>query len=184
MKAQQSNSVSPIAIEDGVPLKHRSNCPTAKQFYEHLKLYDYSPIVRALLKERACKTEKRALELIDAWMQWFSVGATSLTKSFVMIEGPVDQVFHQMILNTPWYFDFCLRTTGVYTHHDPLTDEQRASPLIHGAISSTLDLLTRTYGADLHPELKRWLRLHARGELTPASVSCAGNGGPFDIKRN
>lgn len=165
-----------------VPLKHRPNCPTAEDLFDQIKASENFDQIKAdMLRSGVCKTEKRADDLVNAFLQWFCAGATTVTKSFVMFTGPIDNTFHVMILNTKWYFWFCHKHTGVYTHHDPLNAIEQKTIADAGAIKLTIDLLCDAWGANLHPELKKLVRKFERGQLVPSSVSCVGNDGPFDI---
>ena len=166
-----------------VPLKHRSTCPSAHYLNQYINSNeDFSEIRKNLVVNGVCKSEERAQELLLAWVQWFSVGATSVTKSFVMLAGPIDRTFHELILNTKWYFRFCSEYTGVYTHHEKLTEQQLSEVCeIKSAVEETLQRLEKAFGNDLHPELKKWVRSAKKGTVTAKSVSCLGNNGPFDI---
>lgn len=175
----------PVAVmpfRSTVPLKYRNNCPTARHLYDHImRSENFSHIKKAMIAERICKAEKRADELIKAWVQWFCAGATTITKSHVMMVGPVDRTFHQIVLHTKWYFSFCYYLTGVYTHHDPLDEEQLAHIQDTNAILETINRIERAFGNDLSPDLKSWRRQYSQGKLVPSMVSCTGNEGPFDI---
>lgn len=182
-KLAKSNVLSIIPVLSNVPLKHRSNCPTARHLCEHILLTeDFSDIKRSMLLNGVCRTTERADQLIKAWVQWFSVGSTSITKSFIMLSGSIDKTFHQALLNTKWYFKFCYTHSGVYTHHDPLTDEQLEDiSWLTTAVEDTVRRLEKAFGDDLHPELQKWGTLFKSGKISPRSVSCVSNGGPFDI---
>ena len=178
----QVSSVAPFSKGIPVPLKYRSNCPSAPQLYESIMAReDFSHIYAALVRERVCRSEPKAKTLVAAWLQWFCAGATTRTKQHVMMVGPVDQAFHVMVLHTKWYFRFCHEYTGVYTHHDPLNATEQRELLQNGAIEETIARLERTFGNSLNPELTKWRALFKKGALTPAMVSCVGNDGPFDI---
>lgn len=112
-----------VLTNNTVPLKWRPDCPDAKSFFSHIQKFEsFDPIVRTLVREKIFNDEVQARYMIDGFMQWFCTGAVKKTKSFVMFNGPLDQVFHAMILNSKWYFDFCTTFTGVYTHHEPVEE--------------------------------------------------------------
>lgn len=161
-----------------IPLKHRPNCPSAQQlFADIMGKHDFGPIIRSLLRERVVADEAEAQDLIKAFVQWYATGSVTKTKSYVMFDGQVDKVFHQMILNTPWYMEFCYATTGVYTHHEPIGQSTLTNAEVLEAAVFTLRLLEHTWGKELHPQFKAL----KEGELTPVSVSCVGNQASFDI---
>lgn len=161
-----------------IPLKHQPNCPSAQQLFADIMAnHDFGPIIRSLLREQKAADEAEAQDLIQAFVQWYATGSVTKTKSYVMFEGQVDQVFHQMILNSPWYMAFCHSTTGVYTHHEPISESPLTDAEVLEAAMFTLRLLNYTWGEELHPQFKA---LKEDG-LTPVSVSCVGNQASFDI---
>lgn len=165
-----------------VPLKHRSGPLSAQElFVTILEKQDFSPIVRTLLRENAAKNELEAKKLIEGFLQWFSVGAVTKTKSFVMFNGSIDQVFHAMILNSKWYFHFCYKFTGVYTHHEPVQENGITDDELQDASMFTLRLLETIWGENLHSNFKMLKQMAERGEVDAKSVSCVGNQADFDI---
>ncbi len=174
--AQAARTTSPRTPT--IPLKHRPNCPSAQQlFADIMGKRDFGPIVRSLLREQVVANEAEARDLVQAFVQWYATGSVTRTKSYVMFEGQVDKVFHQMILNSPWYMAFCYATTGVYTHHEPIGESALTNEDVLEAAAATLRLLEHTWGENLHPYFKAL----KGGELTPVSVSCVGNQASFDI---
>ncbi len=89
-------------------LKESLNCPAPAVLHARMmREVDFKPIVSTLLKDGTVKSDDEARERIIAFSQWFSVGVTTKTTTFVMMNGIVDDVFHAMILNSKWYFNFC-----------------------------------------------------------------------------
>jgi hypothetical protein len=167
---------------NSVPLKMRAKCPTAKELFQKIyKFETFDPVVRTLVREKTFVDENQARHMIEGFMQWYCTGAVTKTKSFVMFVGPLDSVFHAMILNSKWYFDFCCTFTGVYTHHEPVEESGISVDQAKLAISETLNLIKSTWGNDSHEEIKKIYNQHEAGELTASSVSCLGNGGPWDV---
>lgn len=166
-----------------IPIKDRSNCPTALILFSKISSeQNFVCIKESLLVNKIFQTKNEAEEAIKAFLQWFTAGATFQSKSFVMLDGPVDQVFHTTILHTSWYFDFCLKYTGVYTHHDPLSSEDRKHfSKLRTAVVSTIDRLNDAFGSDLHPLLREWEVRAQSGLFAPESVSCVGNGAIYHI---
>jgi hypothetical protein len=142
---------------------------------------DFSPIVRGLLREKITKDRAEAVQLIEAFVQWYATGSVTVRKSYVMFVGEVDLVLHEMILNSKWYMNFCYNTTGVYTHHEPIGEMGMNDHEVMEAALFTANLLTETWGKELHPKLQEYVDKVTTGSYGPSSVSCVGNGGPFDI---
>ena len=159
------------------PIKKRTQLPTASQLYQSImSTEDFGPVIRTMQADGVAQTNEECLELIKAFVQWLSIGATTQTESYLMFHGPVDEVFHAMILNTHWYFDFCDTHIGCYVHHDPLDRGTVPDTKIESATRSTILLLDNIWGEDLHPHLKQWVSDYHAGELQPNMVSCVCNG--------
>lgn len=170
------------ARESVIPLKHRADCPSARKLFASIMAsHDFSPILRSLLREQKATNEAEAQELLEAFVQWYSTGSVTKTKSYVMFSGKVDDVLHAMILNSKWYMAFCYVTTSVYTHHEPIGETGLTNDEIMEAAMFTARLLERTWGEDLNRHLQLHVNEIKNGNAGAASVSCAGNDGPFDI---
>ena len=142
---------------------------------------DFGPIARELVREQKAADMKEAQGLIEAFVQWYATGSVTKTKSFVMFEGQVDQVFHTMILNSPWYMHFCHNTTGVYTNHEPIAEMGMSPEDIADAAVYTAGLLESTWGGDLSRYLRCYVEAVKTGNYAAATVSCPSNDGLFDI---
>jgi hypothetical protein len=177
--ASQNNKVYSGPV---VPLKNRSNCPSARQLAASIMAgQNFGPILRTLVREGTVRDVDAASKLVDAFVQWYSTGSVTKTKSYVMFEGDVDQVLHAMLLNSKWYMAFCHATTGVYTHHEPIGESGLTVEETADAALFTARLLERTWGADLSPHLQVYVDAVNTGNNNVVSVSCVGNDGPFDI---
>lgn|GEM_PF-3452193 len=165
-----------------VPLKHLPNCPDAKTFFgKIMATQDFSPIIRGLLREKVAQDRAEAIYLIEAFVQWYATGSITVRQSYVMFVGEVDLVLHEMILNSKWYMHFCYSTTGVYTHHEPIGEMGLDENEVTQAALFTTNLLTDTWGKELHPKLQEFVDRVTTGSYGTSSVSCVANEGPFDI---
>ena len=165
-----------------IPLKHRSDCPTAQQLAATIMSgQNFGPILRTMVLEGTAQDVAVANELVAAFVQWYSTGSVTKTRSYVMFEGEVDGVMHTMVLNTKWYMAFCHQTTGVYTHHEPIGETGLTTEEVAEAVLFTARLLERIWGTDLSPHLQVYVDAVNSGNYNAVSVSCASNGGPFDI---
>lgn len=165
-----------------VPLKHRTDCPTARELFATIMAnQDFGPVARTLIREGKAEHPAQAALLIEAFVQWYAAGSVTKTKSYVMFAGPVDEVLHAAILNSKWYMAFCHETTGVYTHHEPISETGLSEEDAMDAAAFTARLLKETWGAELSTYLRHHIDEVASGKYSAASVSCVGNGAPFDI---
>ncbi len=140
-----------------------------------IKNSNFKPIVKTMIRENWVKSEARANDLIEAFLQWFLVANHSEhDKPYVMFHGPVDKVFHAFVLNTEFYAIFCDTHVGKFINHNPLDSELSLIAEERGGIEYTITLLQQIYGDKLHPELKKWVRLAVKGKLKASSISCVG----------
>jgi hypothetical protein len=146
----------------------------SRQWLRMVNAEDLSPVVRTMLRERVVKSEKRALEVVHAFLQWMSLSTLQHEKPFLMFNGAVDKAFHCFVLNTEYYAAFCQRNFGKFINHNPLDGDAALKVLSEGGVEFTLDLMDQHFGDSLSPELKRWRKLHLKGKLTARSVSCVG----------
>ncbi len=178
MKNSPATVVQSAQQERGViPLKFRNQKPSPLELYGAMVLSsDFSSIHRTMIQERWVKNEKRAKECVYAFLQWLAVGALLTHRKYLMFHGPVDKAFHAAILNTKWYHNFCLEHIGCYVHHDPLDKNEASNAINNGGIKYTIENLCSAFGEKLHPELKKWVRLSQKENLTASNVSCVCNG--------
>lgn len=180
-------TASPVSVAKGytgpvVPLKHRPDCPSARDLFAKIMAeQDFGPIMRELVREQHATSTEEARRLVEAFVQWYATGSVTKTKSFVMFAGPVDMVFHTMILNSRWYMHFCHSTTGVYTNHEPIAEIGMSLEDIIDAAMFTTALLERTWGNGLSPHLRCYVEAMKVGDYEAATVSCPSNDGDFDI---
>jgi hypothetical protein len=96
-----------------------------------------------------------AAKAYDALIQWLSLVPICQIerRAYVMLKGPVDQMWHAFILHTEAYYRLCRRHLFFFLHHYPRTGAPSA-----GLVRDTVALLTQEYGSDLHPYLRSWSR--------------------------
>lgn len=87
----------------------------------------------------------------------------------------IDEIWHNFILFTGDYADFCKQVVGIFLHHQPLTQAQRAQS-DGSMIENTLVAAQFAFGDDL-PE-KYWSFQKIPGSCGPgvcgASTNCQG----------
>ncbi|HXH26870.1 MAG TPA: hypothetical protein VNG90_03165 [Candidatus Acidoferrum sp.] len=140
------------------------------EVYAAMKLYDFSPVTRTLLRDVGFSSEK-AVSMQDAFSQWFSLtGSVESGEILVMLKGDIDEVYHAAVLNTAWYGPFCQQFAGAFVHHTPI-DEQTMEELDAG-LRYTIDRLDAVYGHTLHPALREWRQLVEANNYQISCVKC------------
>lgn len=130
---------------------------------------DFGSVFYTAKKDCGIPSDERAEELMVAFCQWFAVIPTLQPGDWhAVLESPVDNIFHAMILNTEVYEAFCNTHLGEFVHHTPIDGTREDLPLAQ-FVSDTLIRLETTYGADLAPDLKAWRGMFDSGNW---QVSC------------
>jgi len=95
------------------------------------------------------------------------LGHIHLLQKIGILKGPfyfttqidyIDRIWHEFILHTKHYHEFCNTNFGEYLHHTPMIDEN-ADVCVY-EVKNQIDLLTQEIGADfvnrvffLYPEI-------------------------------
>jgi hypothetical protein len=89
---------------------------------------------------------------LHAFVQWFAVlPSASSNQPVVMVKGPVDRMWHAIILHTSTYTQLCDRFLGYYLDHEPRLDFPRDT-----WVRATVEILVKAYGTHLSPLLVAW----------------------------
>ena len=129
---------------------------------EHLRVHRDAVIETALVDCGVADAVQAAAGL-DAFAQWFFAFPTLADgERLVMLKGPVDQMWHALILHTRLYRELCERHLGFFLDHHPLPDYPPRA-----WVADTLRILTRRHGEDLHPYFDDWLT----GESSPYTAN-------------
>lgn len=104
------------------------------------------------MRECDVKSKKRAKELLDAFLQWFSL-VPEATQPIQMLQS-VDRIWHSFVLNTQFYREFCEEFAGRFVDHDPadLANSQEAKRVY---ANYALRRLEATFGKNLRHDLMR-----------------------------
>jgi hypothetical protein len=109
-------------------------------------------IVNTAIVDCGVKTNDEADRALAAFLQWFLVvPACQNGQNLVMLKGPVDRLWHAMLLHTRLYRRTCDRYLGYFLEHEPrdgLPAEQD--------IQQTVEILVMEYGGLLSPLLSAW----------------------------
>ena len=152
----------------------KSSVKSGKALYHNMRAnFDFSLIRWTIRRYNPKITEDQADAMIDAFLQWFALAPLNTpTRYVVMFNTPVEEAFHNFVLNTRLYGKFCEQFLGYFFHHDPLTQEN--GPEVEPLARYTVDLLQDTYGEELSPLLRDWIQQFHDGTY---HVACVGPGG-------
>jgi hypothetical protein len=81
--------------------------------------YEAPFLIEKLLKERIIQTTEEAEALFLEVKKYIVLGQSDPTRIWEMHSLRVDEIWHQFILFTAQYLDFCQRFFGRYIHHSP-----------------------------------------------------------------
>jgi hypothetical protein len=113
--------------------------------------YDAPFLIEKLLKDRVVQTAEEAEALFLEVKKYIVLVQSDDTTVFEMHSLRVDEVWHQFILFTTQYFDFCQRFFGRYIHHSPSnapdTHDEEARPVASFAMFS--ERYTELFGSAL-----------------------------------
>jgi len=148
------------------------------KFREMKSTFQTAPLLQFAVKDGYAPDQAAAQVNLDGVLQWLACHAVKehADQPYVMMNGPVDQMYHALMLNTRMYLHFCREYIGFYIHHTPVDDVQADEIKLVGGIDYTMHFLTEAFGAELSPALQQWVQSHADGDLSASSVSCVGNG--------
>jgi hypothetical protein len=152
----------------------KSTSKAGRVLYEEMvKDFDYSQINWTIRRYNNSISEADANQMIDAFLQWISLTPRNTREIYmVMFKTPVEEAFHNFVLNTRIYQVFCEKFLGYFFHHDPMVQE--TGPEVERIAKYTVEMLETNFGSDLNPLLKDWRRQFEDGTY---HVACAGPGG-------
>ncbi len=102
------------------------------------------------VSERIERKQLIAPELIDAAITEFKKYMALIglgNRRLAMTSKEVDVVWHELILFTREYQEFCYSAFGEFIHHAPVTSRD---PLVAGGVERFVDAYSRVFG-ELHP---------------------------------
>lgn len=151
--------------------------PALTKYWEMKRSFETDALVRFAVRDSYAPNEIAARDSLDGALQWLACHAVKehAEQPYVMMNGPVDEMYHALMLNTRLYLHFCREYIGFFIHHTPVDDAQADEIRIAGGIDYTLSFLQDAFGVDLSPTLHNWVAAHQSGELGVSSVSCMGN---------
>ena len=154
-----------------------SEHPALKKFKDMKSSFDCEGLVQFAVRAGHATDEVSARRNLDGVLLWLACHAVKehAEQPYVMMNGPVDEMYHALILNTRTYLHLCREYIGFFIHHTPVNDVEADKIKVVGGITYTIDFLQRAFGSELAPALCRWVDAHDSGELHASSVSCLAN---------
>lgn len=118
-----------------------------------------------------------AADNLDAVFQWLACQAVreQTAGPYVMMRGPVNDMYHALILNTSHYERLCDTYFGSPLHYTPVNATQAQAIKRAGGISYTIDCLREAFGHELSPALQLWIAEYQSGNIIASAISCGSN---------
>lgn len=140
-----------------------------------MREYNFSTVIKTMLKERTAKTAEEAIGHINAWLQWMALLPHIPKESKIVMFSPeMDSAFHAAIINTRFYAGFCDTFFGIYIHHDPLDTDVTPVSELEDAIEFTMALFPEVYDRELSENGLKYVLYHADKGITPQNIPCIG----------
>ena len=113
--------------------------------------YEAPFLIERLLKARIAETAEEAEALFLEVKKYTVLVRSDTTRIWDMHSLRVDEAWHQFILFTPQYTDFCQRFFGLYIHHSPSNAPQseRAKAVPVAPFAEFRDRYQKLFGAPL-----------------------------------
>lgn len=112
----------------------------------------WASVLETGLVDCRLRSAEEAELALEAFGQWFlALPRCRTDERLVMLKGPVDRMWHALLLHTSLYRSLCERHLGFFLDHQP----QPGSPP-QAWVRDTKRVLTRCYGAELHPMFDQW----------------------------
>jgi len=81
--------------------------------------YEAPYLIEKLVKDRVCASEHEARALFREVKRFLYLNRTDRSRVWDMVSHRVDEVWHQFVLFTLQYMEFCERHYGIYLPHAP-----------------------------------------------------------------
>lgn len=113
---------------------------------------EWDRVLETAILDCGVKNIREANAGLEAFIQWFlAISACQPNQRLVMLKGPVDKMWHALILNTELYRGMCSHRFGFFLDHKPQPGYPPA-----GSIRQTVAILVQEYGRDLSNLLVAW----------------------------
>ncbi len=113
-----------------------------QQLLERLDGFEAPYLKEKLMSEEVFKTIEEYQHAFTEFKKFAGLAAL-YDKTISMTSKDVDSVWHQFILFTRQYHDFCKDYVGEYLHHNPRTS---LTPLAKDSKNNFIELYQKTYG--------------------------------------
>lgn len=133
------------------------------------RMMDYDhPALKERMVVKIGWTPEFTDELFDEMKKFLYLCATN-DGAMAPPEG-IDEIWHNFILFTGDYADYCKSKVGFFLHHQPLTQAQRASS-DGSMVRNTLEAAERTFG----PLSEHWAFTKIPGSCGPGQCGASTN---------
>ncbi|MGH2550987.1 MAG: glycine-rich domain-containing protein [Thermomicrobiales bacterium] len=141
---------------------------------DRVSTLDLEPIKFKLVKENGYSRDD--VEVLDKWYRRFLFLTFKYPTRAIVVSEPIDQYWHQHILDTHKYAEDCQMVFGQFLHHFPYfglrgDEDQRA---LRAAYQATLELMREEFGETPDEELRVLGTNAADAELASLCSDCSG----------
>jgi len=99
----------------------------ARDAMEIFKKFELENVVKRVMKENPNWTQERANVAVEEYRKWLVLCSITPDLRLGMCSTDVDEIWHAHILFTREYMKLCNAIAGRYIHHQPTSDEEKAS---------------------------------------------------------
>jgi len=111
---ETASKYNPLGHLDGLNLTGKQ-----KDLLYDLDNFEAPYLEERLLSDGKLKNSEEYREVFIEFKKYVALNKISGKKMMTMLSDQVDEVWHQFILFTPQYHEFCNETLGEYFHHQP-----------------------------------------------------------------
>lgn len=102
---------------------NKSNIPSLEQSYSFIKSYQFPGSIKSKIKLKFPHLNQQQIEsAFDNLRIFFQIVRLANGKTVAMPSRLVDEIWHEFILNTECYQEFCDKAFGRYLNHRPDSD--------------------------------------------------------------
>ena len=112
--------------------------------YTNLRTYEAPYLEEKLLERVVFVSQEKYQEAFDEFKKYIYLVKINKDKPIAMVSKQVDEVWHQFILFTQEYHEFCRNIFGKYLHHIPKT---KSKPLDKAGAKNFALLYKETFGS-------------------------------------
>ena len=99
--------------------KHTGRTEAGPEFFARSLTFEAPYLIEKLVKDRVCSDETEAQALFREVKRYFYLNRMDQSAVWEMYSLRIDEIWHQFVLFTRQYMDFCASYYGAYLPHSP-----------------------------------------------------------------